>query len=162
MGDLVTRLNDGYGAYQAAIGEAYLRFRAAAAEAEQRWLAELYTTRASDDAAERVNQAWRRYQLDMAKLSYESWTELAEKRRDLAAVIGDAHAESVKTAYENAVTVAEAQADSVKMAYERYVDAVGAGDAGGGRGKAAAASEKATPRSTTRRGRRPQPAKSSG
>lgn len=135
MSDYFTRLSEGYAAYQAAVGELAAAAREAAAEAEQRYSAELFAGSGGDDAAARIGAAWLRYQQDMAKLSYEHWRDVRAHLQELGKAIH------------------EAQSDAAAAAYQRYVEGMEAFSARADASQASAAPKPSTPsgRRTRRR-----------
>jgi hypothetical protein len=84
MGDLTARFDETYTAYQTGLGESYLNAAQAASEAQQRLAAELFAAAGGDDSESRAGEAWRRYQQDVAKASYDYWGTVSVQQLQFA------------------------------------------------------------------------------
>jgi len=98
--DYRARAGRAYWAFQAARGDLYNKAQVAAAEAAQRFSAEMFAATGGDDAWARASAAWLRYQADMATASHEYWRGLRGQQRELATTLDDVQNEAANAAYE--------------------------------------------------------------
>lgn len=98
--DYITRLREGYAAYQRSVWESYTRAQQAAAEAEQECAAGLFAASGGDDAPQRMNSAWLQYQMDTAKAWYQHWQNVGAQQRELAATTDEVQNAAAAAAHE--------------------------------------------------------------